>query len=98
VHFSPCGEIGRHARLKTLSFMGPGSSPGTGNINIYFKKKVLGFSFTALSCLSAFKFNDVQLVDMLIRVFVSTASYVPAFNLSFNFTTLHVVFILKKKF
>ena len=30
MHISLCDEIGRHARLKTLSFMGPGSSPGVG--------------------------------------------------------------------
>ena len=27
---SPYDGIGRHARLKTLSFLGPGSSPGVG--------------------------------------------------------------------
>ena len=94
MYFSPCGEIGRHARLKTLSFMGPGSSPGTGSINIYFKQQVVSLSFIALFCVLVFKVDNLQLVDILTQVLVSNALYVPAFHLSFDFTTLHVVFIL----
>ena len=42
-----CDGIGRHARLKTLSIMGPGSSPGAGNI-LNFLLKWLTALFTVL--------------------------------------------------
>ena len=33
IYICLCDGIGRHARLKTLSILGPGSSPGAGNIS-----------------------------------------------------------------
>ena len=86
VFFCLCDGIGRHARLKTLSIMGPGSSPGAGNIVIL----VLKWLTTLLPALLFLqKFNNIFMQKIL-----NVSDHYPiALEGVYSSWVLHVLFV-----
>ena len=81
-----CDGIGRHARLKTLSIMGPGSSPGAGNI-LNFLLKWLTALFTVL-------FFPQKLYNHMSMVLLDyTTQFTPCLETVYSSWVLHVLFI-----
>lgn len=86
IYICLCDGIGRHARLKTLSIMGPGSSPGAGNISKLLIKLFVNLTTVLFFLRQLHNGININLLDPMLQY----PLYLETFYSSW---VLHVLFI-----